>query len=368
MRFGDQQGTPIERGMTTAIATVVMVGLVITFGIAKPYIGEKRDGAQRSGWLRGDTDCNRNGIPDRCDIAVGVSVDCNGNGVPDECDIAGDTSDDCNNNLVPDECEASTPHGLVGTYVGTFTGVPGWEDNCEPMDNFEPVDPFAVVRGRIDPTVDFDWGGYGGSGRPWPGFHPNDFEITWSGYVDTPDATGDYTFYTRTDDGVRLWVDGQLIIDEWYDQPATEHSGVIALEGEQVYRIVMEYYEAGGQAVAELRWQKPGGPKVIIPTQRLLPYLDCNDNGVPDDCDIEDGSSTDANGNGIPDECEIVPGDLNCDGVVDFGDINPFALLLANPAAWEMAFPGCPQLNGDINGDGEVDFGDINPFVALLSG
>jgi len=61
-------------------------------------------------------------------------------------------------------------------------------------------------------------------------------------------------------------------------------------------------------------------------------------------------------------------GDLNCDGLVGFGDINPFVLLLSNPAAWQATYPDCPILNGDINGDGAVDFGDINPFVALLSG
>ncbi len=61
-------------------------------------------------------------------------------------------------------------------------------------------------------------------------------------------------------------------------------------------------------------------------------------------------------------------GDLNCSGEVGFGDINPFVLILSNPAAWQAAYPGCPLLNGDINGDGSVNFADINPFVALLSG
>jgi hypothetical protein len=61
-------------------------------------------------------------------------------------------------------------------------------------------------------------------------------------------------------------------------------------------------------------------------------------------------------------------GDLNCDGVVNFGDINPFVVRLSNPAAYQAAYPGCPDANGDINGDGAVNFGDINPFVALLSG
>ncbi len=64
-----------------------------------------------------------------------------------------------------------------------------------------------------------------------------------------------------------------------------------------------------------------------------------------------------------------LPGDLNCDGSVDFGDINPFVLYLSNFANWQAAFPGCPATNGDINGDGLYpSFDDINPFVALLTG
>jgi hypothetical protein len=63
-----------------------------------------------------------------------------------------------------------------------------------------------------------------------------------------------------------------------------------------------------------------------------------------------------------------LPGDLNCDGAVNFGDINPFVQVLTDLAGWEQAHPNCPLLTGDINGDGAVNFGDINPFVALLSG
>ena len=61
-------------------------------------------------------------------------------------------------------------------------------------------------------------------------------------------------------------------------------------------------------------------------------------------------------------------GDLNCDGVVNFDDINPFVLALTDPAGYAAAFPNCDLLNGDINGDGVVTFDDINGFVALLGG
>ncbi len=66
----------------------------------------------------------------------------------------------------------------------------------------------------------------------------------------------------------------------------------------------------------------------------------------------------------------VVPGlvgDLNCDGRVDFADINPFVLALTNLPQYELTFPGCPFVNRDINGDGRFDFGDINPFVKLLT-
>ncbi len=67
----------------------------------------------------------------------------------------------------------------------------------------------------------------------------------------------------------------------------------------------------------------------------------------------------------------VCRGDLNCDGFIDFGDINPFVLALSNFPAWKNQNPYCPEQNSDINGDGQYGgaqgFGDINPFVGLLS-
>ncbi len=62
------------------------------------------------------------------------------------------------------------------------------------------------------------------------------------------------------------------------------------------------------------------------------------------------------------------PGDMNCDGVVNFADIDPFVLALSSPAGYQAAFPTCNIMNGDCNGDGVVNFADIDPFVALLGG
>ncbi len=68
---------------------------------------------------------------------------------------------------------------------------------------------------------------------------------------------------------------------------------------------------------------------------------------------------------------EVLPGgltgDLDCDGDVDFDDINPFVLALTGYEAYHAVYPDCDWLNGDCNDDGTVDFDDINCFVALLS-
>ena len=59
---------------------------------------------------------------------------------------------------------------------------------------------------------------------------------------------------------------------------------------------------------------------------------------------------------------------MNCDGLVNFGDINPFVLALsAGESGYYAAWPDCYWYNGDVNADGSVSFRDINPFVLLLS-
>ena len=61
-------------------------------------------------------------------------------------------------------------------------------------------------------------------------------------------------------------------------------------------------------------------------------------------------------------------GDMNCDGVVNFGDTDPFVMALLYPSQYEAAYPDCDILHGDINGDGVVNFGDMDGYVALITG
>lgn len=62
----------------------------------------------------------------------------------------------------------------------------------------------------------------------------------------------------------------------------------------------------------------------------------------------------------------FISGDMNCDGQVNFGDVNAFTLAVSNPAGYHQQYPNCNILNGDINGDGFTNIGDVNALVALL--
>ncbi len=119
---------------------------------------------------------------------------------------------------------------------------------------------------RVDPSVNFDWG----SAAPSSTMGSNTFSVRWTGQV-VPRFSETYTFYTRTDDGVRLRVNGNLIIDKWIDQGATEWSGSITLQAGQAYSIQMDFYENQGSASASLSWSSASQPKQIIPASQLIP-------------------------------------------------------------------------------------------------
>jgi hypothetical protein len=120
---------------------------------------------------------------------------------------------------------------------------------------------------RTDGTVSFDWGG----ASPDAALAVDSFSARWSGAV-LPQYSQTYTFYTTTDDGVRLWVNGQLLIDKWGDQSPTEASGTIALTAGKKVDIRMDYYENGGGAVAKLAWSSASQAKQIIPQSQLFPW------------------------------------------------------------------------------------------------
>ncbi|KAM3098322.1 PA14 domain-containing protein [Phormidesmis sp. 146-35] len=117
---------------------------------------------------------------------------------------------------------------------------------------------------RTDRTIDFDWG----SGSPSPQIASDSFSVRWSGQIQ-PTESATYTFYTQSDDSVRLWVNGQLLIDHWQGHAVTEDRGTIDLSAGQKYALKMEYREAGGNALAKLLWSSPTQPKQVIPESQF---------------------------------------------------------------------------------------------------
>lgn len=107
----------------------------------------------------------------------------------------------------------------------------------------------------------------------WTMMNPDatdNFSVRWQGFV-RPRFTGTYTFHALADDGVRLYVDGKTIIDQWVHQPPTEHTGSIGLEAGRTYAIRMEYFEYNGGATARLLWSGAGQAKEVIPAECLFP-------------------------------------------------------------------------------------------------
>ncbi len=96
---------------------------------------------------------------------------------------------------------------------------------------------------RTDSHVDFHWG-EGSYAANQPVDH---FSARWTGYF-VPGKSDDYTFYTNSDDGVRLYLDDERVIDDWQRQSETVHSYTRQLEGSRPYKIRLEYFEKVGTA------------------------------------------------------------------------------------------------------------------------
>ena len=144
----------------------------------------------------------------------------------------------------------------TGPILGTGNGLQG--------QYFNSVDLTSPVLTRTDATVNFNWG----ADAPDASVTPDTYSVRWTGQVQA--RTGEtYTFYTNTDDGVRLWVNGQLLVDNWSVHAPVENSGTIALQAGQKYDIRMEYYENAVGAVAQLSWSSPSQAKEIIPASQL---------------------------------------------------------------------------------------------------
>jgi YVTN family beta-propeller protein len=117
-------------------------------------------------------------------------------------------------------------------------------------------------------NIDFNWK----SNKPAPGVNANGFSVRWNGELEVP-VTGTYYLQTVGDDGIRLYVNQQLLVNRWVNRTVTTDTTVgVNLTAGQRVPIVLEYYDNTGPAVARLHWLLPGSTSyVAIPTQQMHP-------------------------------------------------------------------------------------------------
>jgi uncharacterized protein (DUF1800 family) len=128
--------------------------------------------------------------------------------------------------------------------------------------NFNPA---KLILSRADPTVDFVWGN---TTNPIP--NNGYYCVRWTGQVQ-PQYSETYYFVARTDDGCRLWVNDQLLVDAWTNKSVSDITASIPLQAGVRYNLKLDYFQTTGSAEAHLSWYSPSQSKQIIPATRLYP-------------------------------------------------------------------------------------------------
>jgi galactose oxidase len=152
--------------------------------------------------------------------------------------------------------DAKVSCSVAGGTGGTGNGL-----SATYWDNIDFTGPNIA---RTDGTVNFNWG----EESPDSSIGVDTFSARWSGQIQ-PTSSGDWTFYTTSDDGIRLDVNGQRLIDNWSDHAPTTNNGKINLQAGQKYDIKLEFYENGGGAVSQLFWESAAQARQVIPQTQL---------------------------------------------------------------------------------------------------
>jgi GH35 family endo-1,4-beta-xylanase len=131
---------------------------------------------------------------------------------------------------------------------------------------YDNIDFTNLKLNRTDATVNANYG----SGSPDSSIAADTFSVRWSGQVEArySEAT---TFTVTGDDGYRLWLNGQLLINRYVDQAPTATSGTINLVAGRRYDLVLEYYENGGGASIKMEWQSASQAREVVPAGQLFP-------------------------------------------------------------------------------------------------
>src|SRR5215217_4374285 len=111
---------------------------------------------------------------------------------------------------------------------------------------------------RTDEQVNFDWF----TNSPVPQLNTDNFSVRWTGQI-VPPVSGLYQLGMRSDDGVRLYLDDKLFIDDWRDRSARTVTAPVQLEADRRYKIRIDYYDRYASATAKLVWTPPQIEKTL---------------------------------------------------------------------------------------------------------
>ncbi|MBZ0333679.1 PA14 domain-containing protein [Marinobacter sp. AL4B] len=189
------------------------------------------------GTRENNPDTDEDGIPDGAEYAYDLdplnntdaSEDMDGDGYSNlEEHFAGTSVNDANDTPAP--AEPTAVSGFTAQY-------------------FEGSDFQRLVAVEVQDSVDFDWS----RGQPRPDMPDDRFSVRWNGTFTAPNTSGtnQYRFTVRTNDGVRLYADGKLVIDDWTERPTTQYSYEHSLKAGEKLNLTIEYFEGTGSAVAE---------------------------------------------------------------------------------------------------------------------
>jgi beta-glucosidase len=230
----------------------------------------------------------------------------------------------------------------------------------------------APAATRTDEQLNFDWF----TNAPVPEVNTDNFSARWTGYF-VPPASGTYELGARADDGVRVFLDDQPLVEHWQEGRLTTVTKTVGLEAGRAYKLRVEYYERWASATAKLVWGPPGlketlreealkaarGADAVVMTLGLSPSLE----GEEMDVKVKGFSGGDRTSLDLPDAQDELLKAVAATG-------KPVVLVLTNggalavnwaqanlPAVVEAWYPG--EEGGTALAD--VLFGDYNPAGRL---
>ncbi|MGH7968171.1 MAG: PA14 domain-containing protein, partial [Limisphaerales bacterium] len=159
--------------------------------------------------------------------------------------------------------------GFVNTSaIGSGTGLVGYYwSNVTSLAFTNIAFSIPPTLTRTDAVVNFNWT----NTSPAPVISSNNFVVRWTGSVQQQ-FNETYTFSTYSDAGVRLWLNGQLLLNKWANQSPTTWTAALPLVAQQRYNLTFEYfYQNQGGPVVALSWSSPSTPQQIIPQSQLYP-------------------------------------------------------------------------------------------------